>query len=176
MKKIVFLLLLCICAIPSNAQDISRNKYIHQAGLNFGGVTGFGPSYRYWPGKLGLQITFLPVKVDEGWEDPMRVQEFYQTFFPVDNFQTFVSGAVGCFYTVKQAPKYKLLTYVGSHMLFRQDNDMYNAGGGFGIAFDTRLSFSLLLGYAAYDITGNPTLFPTVEVGVHVGFKTKTKE
>ena len=173
MKKYVLLFSFCICTILSTAQETSRNKHTHQLGLNFGGVTGLGPSYRYWPGKLGLQFTFLPVKVEEGWKDPLRIQDLYQTIFPVDNFQTFVSVGLGCFYTLKQAPKYKLLTFIGNHLLIRQNNDMYNAGTGFGISFDTRVSFSLLLGYAAYDITGNPVLFPTAEVGVHFGFTKK---
>jgi hypothetical protein len=170
MKKYIFLFSLCICTILSTAQETSRNKYTHQLGLNFGGVTGLGPSYRYWPGKLGLQVTFLPIKVEENWQDPLHIKEFYQAFFPVDNFQTFISGGLGCFYTLKQAPKYILLTYIGNHLLIRKNDEIYNAGAGFGISFNTKISFSLLLGYAAYDIIGSPISFPTAEIGIHFGF------
>lgn len=173
MKKYALLFFLCIFTLLTFAQESANNSYTHQIGLNFGGVTGLGPSYRYWPGKFGLQITFLPIKIEENWQDPLHIKEFYQAFFPFTESQTFISAGLSGMYTVKQKPKFRLLTYFGNHILINENEEIYNLGGGFGISFDYRVSFSLLLGYAGYDITGNPLALPTAEVGVHVGLSKK---
>lgn len=169
MKKYILLFSFCIFIIPSFAQESTNNIFKHRVGLNFGGVTGLGPSYGYWPGKLGIQVTFLPIKIEDDWQDPLHIKEFYQAFFPFTENQTFISIGLGGMYTVKQKPKYRLLTYLGNHMLINEDKQIYNIGGGFGISFDYRVGFSFLLGYAGYDITGDPVAFPTAEVGIHVG-------
>ena len=173
MKKYVLLFSFCIFTLFSLAQESSKNKFSHRLGLNFGGVTGIGPSYRYWPGKVGIQITLLPIKISDDWQDPLHIKDFYQTFFPFVENQKFISAGLGGMLTVKEKPKYRLVTYLGNHLVINDHKQIYNLGGGFGITFDYRVGFSLLLGYAGYDITGDPVTFPTAEIGVHVGLSKK---
>lgn len=173
MKKFILLLSFGIFSLISLAQEPADGKFTHRLGLNFGGVTGLGPSYRYWPGKLGVQITFLPVKVEEEWQDPLHIKDFYESYFGLYESTTFISAGLSCMYTVKQNPKYRLVTYLGNHFIVSEESQIYNLGGGFGITFDYRVGFSLLLGYAGYDITGDPVTFPTAEIGVHVGISKK---
>jgi hypothetical protein len=169
MKRYLLLFSLCLCTILSTAQETSKNKFSHRVGLNFGGVTGFGPSYRYWPGKFGIQLTFLPIKISDDWQDPLHIREFYQSIFPFVENQRFISAGLGGMLTVKEKPKYRLVAYLGNHLLINNHKQIYNLGGGFGITFNYRVGFSFLLGYAGYDITENPATFPTAEIGIHVG-------
>ena len=170
MKKHFLLVALCIFTLQTRSQNSSTDYYKHRVGLNFGGVTGLGPSYRYWPGKLGVQLSFLPIKISDDWQDPLHVVDFFQAFIPFAESQKFISVGLGGLLSVKEKPKYRLLTYLGNHILINEDKSIYNLGGGFGIAFEYRVGFSLLLGYAGYDLTDNPVSFPTAEIGIHVGF------
>lgn len=173
MKKYVLLLLFCNFTLLSFAQESSQINYTHRIGLNFGGVTGLGPSYRYWPGKFGVQLSFLPIKISDDWEDPLRVLDFYESILPVTESKTLISAGLSGLLTVKEKPKYLLITYLGNHFIINDNNQIYNLGGGFGIVFKYKVSFSLLLGYAGYDITGDLITFPTAEVGIHVGLSKK---
>ena len=43
-------------------QDILVKK--NEFGIHVGATTGIGLSYRYWPAKIGLQLTLVPIKTD----------------------------------------------------------------------------------------------------------------
>lgn len=143
----------------------------HQAGIHGGLTTGVGFSYRYWPNRLGLQLTLLPIKVDEEWKDILGVQEFARSFSPIGDTEKFISIGVSGLYTLKKLQSYRLISYFGNHVLINRNSETYNLGGGVGISFYKKVSFSLMLGYGAFDVLGQFNLYPTAELGLYLCFE-----
>lgn len=151
MKKIIFILLLSAISFQVSAQDTIK-KSLHQLGINVGSVTGLGLSYRYTPGKVMHQVTFLPIANDN--------------FFLIDLAYSF-------HYKVKERSFADFDLYCGTHFMLLDDAGLVNiTGGGFGFDFKCSDHFNINLnaGYGAYFLGANAdspfSLYPTGELGL----------
>ena len=171
--ELIIFLLLCFL-IHAKAQESENVVYPHQLGLHAGSSTGIGLSYRYWPGKLGIQATFIPLKTDDSWKDLMGIQQFYRNIVPQIQFArntTFISIGLTGLLTLKPYDHFNLFSYLGNHLLFLDENTYYNTGIGLGFAIDKPVSFNFMVGYGLYDILNGINLFPTLELGVYYRFQ-----
>jgi len=144
MKKLIAILLILL-SLNGLAQDSDERK-TKQVGANLGFTTGLGVSYRIWPAKAGIQLTFLPIKYDN--------TEFYSI------------GLTGL-YTLNRRKYIENFLYLGNHLVVENDNMEYNIGFGPGFSFGNEISFNIQLGYAIYDALNTFNLFPTIEVGLY---------
>ena len=141
------LLLFAICK-PAEAQ-ITGGSFDHEVGLHAGFTTGLGLSYRYWPRRLGIQATFLPI-------------------FGNDN--QFISLGLSGLLMLKDDTNVNFFTYVGNHWIFRDDRDtQWNLGLGPGLKFivSDELSIDVMAGYALYDVNDGLTSSVTAELGFY---------
>lgn len=149
MKKSIVLLSF-LFSLMVFGQENNQSK--HHIGGHLGSVSGMGFSYRYWPTKLGGQITFVPVfKKDGGY---------------------LISSGISALYTLKQSQFVDLYAYWGFHLIntkstfniydpydpsiiILQQNtykNYYNTGLGVGFKFKLldNLDFCLQGGYGVY--------------------------
>jgi len=165
-------IILSLCSF-TRAQTENEVKVIHQLGLHAGSTTGIGLSYRFWPGRLGFQVTLLPFKnnaeqINNGDND--RFNPFSELEFPRGQF---VSLGLTALSTVKQFGKSKMFAYWGNHLLLLDDESIYSTGIGIGFFYEAPVCFNLMLGYGAYDITNSLLLLPAAEIGVYYRFRNK---
>jgi len=176
MRKSLILICLCIF-ITASAENTEKAFSPHQVGFILGSSTGMGPSYKFWPGRFGIQLSFLPYKVDSEWDDLLDVQGIAQEVFnyerPTTGQDKFISLGLSGLWTFKQYKNYKLITYLGNHLILTNDKNIYNIGSGVGISFDKRVSFNVMLGYGAYDIIHDILFFPAAEIGFFIRFDSK---
>lgn len=137
LNKLVFSIGFLLFSFSSISQDSSP----HHIGISAGVTTGFGLSYRYWPSKLGVQLTVLP------------------TVFK--NNSSLTSAGLTMLYILKDRDKIDLYGYFGNSILYTKvgsSSDMYyNSGIGFGLKFDIfdELNFNTQFGYGAITDVGN---------------------
>jgi hypothetical protein len=174
MKKNILISLLVFCFISVNSlaqENTSRIDGPHQFGIHAGSTTGLGLAYRYWPNKLGFQITTVPV--------------FHQ------GGDYFVSSGATILFKFKEYETYNIFLYHGNHLLFRSNSyytyDPYPAttyveyndneiiwnsgvGLGFNMHFNSQFSLDIMLGYGLYDI--NNDIFTSIagEIGMFYTF------
>jgi len=151
-----------ICLSVFSFSAIAQDNSPHHIGVSSGITTGFGLSYRYWPSKLGLQITTLPTLVK--------------------NSGSFTSFGASALYMINDTEKIDLYGYLGNSIFLVVDNYdselayklTYNAGLGFGLKFDVfdQLNINIQLGYGGIDIGSDTgTLFSIVgETGLYYHF------
>jgi len=167
---LILILLLCNLAISQTGKTVSNG---HQLGVHAGTTTGVGLSYRYWPGKVGFQATLLPYKNEaEGTEDHEigRFYPFSDLELPGGQFVSIgLTGLAG----IKQFGRSLMFAYWGNHLLLLDDQSVFSSGIGIGFSYDAPVSFNLMLGYGAYDITNSLVLFPAAEIGLYFRFRNK---
>lgn len=162
MKNIVILVVFLFPLFNINAQEDPEPTRVHEFGIHAGFVTGVGLSYRYWPQKLGFQLTALPVKTDE---------------------ETFISVGVTGLYSFYESRRVRFFGYFGNHLLYMRDREYsygytydyyeynkrteYNMGFGPGFGFGTRVRFNIMAGYGLYDVFGKLNIMPTAEIGLY---------
>jgi len=155
MKKLALIFGLVFClGYTTTAQSNDTIKpftynHKHNIGLHAGLTTGIGISYRYWPTKLGIQLTSIPI---------------------ISNKRTFVSAGITALYTLNDGQKVDLYGYFGNHILYSKttksigitqpgqpttiikESTNYNVGVGFGFKIDINqdLNFNLQAGYGVY--------------------------
>jgi hypothetical protein len=160
----------CTQAIAQDKPEV-RIDGPHQFGIHAGATTGLGLAYRYWPKKIGLQFTTVPV--------------FYQ------GNDYYVSTGLMAMYKLKEAKTYNMFFYYGNHMIFqsnsyimydpypavtysehRTDELVWNTGMGLGfnIHFDSQFSMDLMMGYGLYDISNDIHTMLAGEVGFFYTF------
>jgi hypothetical protein len=100
MKNLLFLFLTFLVLSSPFAQNDSVN-YKHSLGLSAGVSTGAGFSYRYWPKKIGFQVTGIPV---------------------FSSFHFFSSSAVSVLATIRDFNQIRLFGYLGTNMDYRRFN------------------------------------------------------
>ncbi|MBA3900013.1 MAG: hypothetical protein H0X62_07355 [Bacteroidetes bacterium] len=147
-----------------------KESYKHGLGIGAGFTTGYGLSYRFFPGKLGFQLNLAPYKTAE----TARYSAGLTFIYPI------IPGNITTLYI-----------YQGNHFLYSseriyfEDNtrtieswepteftgqrvdQFFNHGIGFGmeIVFAKRMGLNLMAGYAAYDnfkmlnVTGETALY-----------------
>jgi hypothetical protein len=153
------------------AQNNPQYYCKHQFGINAGFTTGVGFSYRFWPGKLGIQATIMPIKISSEWTDIMNVQGLYPSD-PGNPEGDFKMTSVGftALVALHQGEKGRFFSYFGSHYIITNKKEQYNLGVGLGFAIESRVSFNFMIGYGAYDITRTTWFLPTTEIGIYYKF------
>lgn len=181
MKKLTALLtgVVLMAIINLNAQDLfkadpySRSRrtrndqeynYTHNLGFAAGFTTGYGLSYRFWPKKLGVQITFAPFNNDE-------ISQY--------------SAGLTLFWRLAETNCADLFIYESTHFFYRQEYESYafynfhedspirrqvNCGFGAGVEFKLgkRVGYDLMIGYAGY--RGFKKVNLTAETGLYFKF------
>ena len=147
MKKLI-LLLSFLVSLMVFGQENNQSK--HHLGGHIGSVSGMGFSYRYWPTKLGGQLTFIPIFKNGG--------DYY------------MSSGISALYTLKESQFVDLYSYLGFHLTNNKYTyteqyptpittvnkyNTYNTGLGIGLKFKlfkNNMDFSLQGGYGFYNI------------------------
>jgi len=137
-------MLICSCLTVRAQLDDKKTIFSdHYLGAAAGFSTGYGLSYRYWPGKFGGQFTFAP------YCDPFEIQ---------------LSTGLSLLYKVKSYGKVNLFLYQGNHIYYygrhwelwkgkltvEEGYGRQFHGLGFGLEFVIlkRLSLNLMTGYS----------------------------
>jgi len=140
--------IICVVFVSINAnsqqQDTTKTQQTHHLGLHASSLGGIGFSYRYWPGKLGVQITTLPI---------FRKNKGH-----------FLSIGATALYALKKGKTVDLYAYTGLHYVSAKSSNNQSGNGleslntGVGVGFKINLSESFNLniqtGYGFYDLTG----------------------
>ena len=155
MYKLLFSIL-CMTLISVNTsaqlQDSTKMVQKHHIGMHASSLGGLGFSYRYWPSKLGVQVTALPI-------------------FRKNKSQLLSVGATAL-YALKKGKTVDLYAYTGLHYLRttsgNQGGNVINAlntgvGVGFKINLSESFNLNLQTGYGLYNITGQ--LFTSIAGG-----------
>lgn len=138
---------------PQNQPYPGEGLYKHYFGINAGLTTGVGFSYRYWPGKNGFQVTFLPV---------------------VDRTSTTISFGATYLKEIKTFDKYRFLVYASNHLTnLYQYHDQYIDNIGIGAGFDVYQKYfvlNMMVGYGCIDVFQDFRTRPTFEMGLFYNF------
>lgn len=165
-KKIALTIAALILSIFVFAQDAENNEIINKSnelGIHAGFTTGIGLSFRHWSNKFGVQVTAIPLKAND--------------------FK-FVSAGLTGLYSMSNKNYTRFYLYFGNHILinssfynyYTDSNDTkirYNVGFGTGFEVGKKVRFTIMAGYAAYNLTEVPNyyLLPTVETGLYFKLK-----
>jgi hypothetical protein len=162
MKRISVLIVSVLITLGVFAQnsDTTVTNYAHEFGFHAGATTAVGLSYRYWPGKFGLQITALPVKSSEETFISVGITGLC-SFYNSRHIRFF--GYFGNNLTVDN---YKNYDYYSSNYT-NEYSTRYNFGFGPGFGFGTRVRINLMAGYGFYDVFGEFNIYPTGEIGIY---------
>lgn len=153
MKKLfaIVVLLLCICPLTKSQNEKDSTLHyrgVHSFGFAAGVTTGVGLSYRYIPGKLGIQTTFAPLFINE--------------------HNTAISLGFSFLYNLAKTEKVNFYMYQGNHFLTDVDSEftMFNGLGiGIELIFWKNIGYDLMVGYGLFDtfkevsITGETGFF-----------------
>jgi hypothetical protein len=149
MMKYFLILLILILYMPLKAQEPEVKKYNNYFGFNAGYTTGLGLAYTYWPGKLGAQLSFLPVSTENDY---------------------LISVALTPFFTLSKSKYVKSYLFLGNHLVTNKEVTEYNIGFGPGIELGSRVVYSLRGGIGLFDITDTFCMLPTIEMGLYFKF------
>lgn len=164
-KAITLLFIFCFLNLFAMGQE--PPKPVHYIGLHGGTVTGLGFSYRYWPKKIGFQVTAIPLFKSGG--------------------EYFISSGITMLYELNKGKVVDLYGYLGNHLINTKNTynsfypgsqdiivkeNTYNIGVGIGfkINFLKVLDFNLQGGYGLYDITNNFNTNMAGEAGLYYHF------
>ncbi|MDO9512554.1 MAG: hypothetical protein Q7J34_12395 [Bacteroidales bacterium] len=145
----------CLSFDTLQAQELSVTEQSkHAIGAAAGFTTGYGLSYRYTPGKWGLQATFAPF---------------------ADEYETQISSGLTFMYYLRKLKFVNFYLYQGNHFFYERVNypDYFNetkqwnngVGMGFEFILFERVSVNLMTGFGAYDsfkkfnMTGETALY-----------------
>lgn len=160
------MLLFSIRLVAQNAtEETSPEKFKHAIGAGAGFTTGYGLSYRYTPGKFGIQVNFAPYHDNETDRYSIGLTPLY---FLIQN-----KGSNLYIYQGNHYYYNSQLTYVydpnmpASQDQVRTKEGYFNNGLGIGVEFIIlkRIGFNLMAGYAAYknfeqlNVTGETGLY-----------------
>lgn len=169
-KKICLPILIFLFTALTFGQEEQTNTP-HHLGLNLGSTTGIGFSYRYWPNKIGFQVTGIPIISPGG--------------------RSFSSIGLSLLYLLQENKKIDLFGYLGNHFIITTSNNYlynpntgvgmtkkvtnanYNVGVGLGLRLrlHQKLNLNLQSGYGVYQI-GNKSILGTIagEIGLYYQF------
>jgi hypothetical protein len=134
-SKLLFSVSFLIFTLSSIAQE----KTAHHVGTSAGMTTGFGLSYRYWPSKLGFQLTALPTIIQDNG--------------------SLTSFGASALYSINDGGKIDLYGYFGNSIIYSKgsfsSDIIYNSGIGFGLKLDIfdDLNINTQFGYGGIDLT-----------------------
>ncbi|MDA3852223.1 MAG: hypothetical protein PF447_13285 [Spirochaetaceae bacterium] len=146
MKKLLYLLCIFLLSSTLWSQQQSQEEALeikgHNIGVMLGNSLGYGLTYRYWPDRLGVQLTFSP-SIDYG-------------------NQGFIVGG-SFFYTIQGGKITQLFFYTGGQYAFNYyQNDFWfydestetnfdysiGAGPGLEIRIINHIAMDFLFGYS----------------------------
>ncbi len=163
-------LALALGCMSAAAQVSVHQPFRHAIGMGAGFTTGYGLSYRYFPGKLGYQLTFAPY----GTENTSRYSAGFTFLYPLilaesttlylyqGNHFYYSSDRIFYLEADKTTEAYEPTEFTG-----RRTDRFTNHGVGFGIEmnFAKRMGFNLMAGYATYDSFNKVNV--TAETGLY---------
>jgi|WetSurMetagenome_2_1015567.scaffolds.fasta_scaffold00609_15 hypothetical protein len=138
--------------------EVLTVKHTQEFGFHAGATTGVGLSYRYWPGKNGVQLTALPIKTND---------------------YVFINLGLTALHTFYDSNYFRFFGYLGSSVSVNNDDLYYDSGSssdrnarvnvgiGPGFAFGSRVRFNIMAGYGFYDVLGQFNIYPTGEIGLY---------
>jgi len=168
-KIVAFLIILYFTVSMNFAQslnDISapKKKRNHYIGMHAGSTTGYGVSYRYWPGIYGVQLTLFPYISSEN-----------------SRLSLGVSGLM----KVHQMEKIDVFLYLGNSFRYFRDKNYYDYnqyytdtylnwsigfGGGLNIRIAKVLRLNVMMGLGNYDVLNDYQLTYAGEIGFYYTF------
>lgn len=148
MRQLLLILFIFSMAL-TNAQEKEKTQN-QQIGGHIGFTTGMGISYRYWPSKLGIQATFIPIKTDT---------------------TQFISFGLTGLLRLSEKNHFKTFLYLGNHLVSKNNHQEYNIGFGPGFSVgSSTVRFNFMIGYGFFDVTDTFNMLPTGELGVYYKF------
>ena len=105
MKKLIVLVAVCLSSVVMMGQtteDIQLPEFKHSIGFDAGGSNGYGFSYRYWPGKWGVQVNTFPYITPKTYD---------------------VSFGVSLLHTLYESQKIRFYLYYGNHIMLEKYED-----------------------------------------------------
>jgi hypothetical protein len=100
MKRFLALLMIFSLISMGRTQD-GLNEYKHSLGLHAGIASGYGFSYRFWPKKIGFQITGIPI---------------------LSTNQITTSSGLSFLLKINDFSKVSLYSYLGNHLRYERYN------------------------------------------------------
>ena len=171
MKRISIVAISLFVAISVLAQknDSTAGKLTHEFGFHAGTTTAVGLSYRYWPGKLGVQLTALPIKTSDMTFVSMGLTALY-SFYNTNYFRFF--GYLANNVTINNYTKDEYVDDYYNYANYKieekkVEKTTYNVGFGPGFGFGSKVRFNIMAGYGFYDILGEFNMLPTGEIGLY---------
>ncbi len=170
MKSKIIVIVLLLSTLTLSGQEVpdDNEPLIFGIGAAAGFSTGYGLSFRYWPGKVGFQFTTAPY---------------------ISKEETMVSLGGTMLFTLKEEHIIRLYLYWGNHFLVDRYSYEYSqyppdesrefhwitgVGPGFEFTIAQRMSFNLMFGIASYSISRNGEniwmLNMTAESGLYYRF------
>lgn len=148
-KRVVLIVAIMIPVIAFSQNQPNESEYKNELKFGVGAAAGFstayGLSFRYWPAKLGIQLTTAPY---------------------ISKYDTQISFGATVLNTIKQDDRIRLFIYFGNHILYEKwdySYDIYSnsdiskyttwimgAGPGFEFTILRKMSFNLMFGLASY--------------------------
>jgi hypothetical protein len=158
MKKIIVsvfsscLILLSVNGSAQNAKEAeiqpAKNYSKHGVGAVLSSSNGKGLAYRYWPKKVGIQVSFIPVASNN--------EKYYNAGLTgYARLKKYSVGElfmhVGCEYQYRTYERYDYLSMSSYYESYQVQSAGVNLGFGPGYHFELKpVSFDLFLGYGAY--------------------------
>lgn len=157
--------------VSNTKSEPERNSAPHEIGLAAGFVTGYGLSYRYWPKKIGVQLTAFPL---------------------ISNDESYISAGLTGLVELDSRDWYRFFAFVGGNMNIQSYNDYYydgypystetmvrveetryTVGFGPGIEFTPggRIGLNIMTGFQYYyENKDNWGTLPTIEGAIYFRF------
>lgn len=173
MKKVLLILAVTVISysVIAQNQDKPIENKAHEFGFQAGFTTGVGLSYRYWPGKFGVQITALPVKSSDVTFVSLGLTGMYSIYNSRHTrFFLYLANSYNINKYVEETDYYNYNTGYYEYREEHVNNNAYNIGFGPGFGFGTRVRFNIMAGYGFYDVFGEFNMLPTVEAGLYFRF------
>jgi len=173
MKKVILIIisLFFLLSISYSQEKLEKKYKQNLIGINIGSTTGIGFSFKHWQNNLGVQISGLPVKINNDFD--------------------YSIGLTG-FYSIKRKKHFNMFVYTGHNLMtknfdfiiemlnplysildtkYLKDTPNYNASIGFGTELGKNPIFTVKFGYGAFSIFKQDNFFPTVEIALHFKLK-----
>lgn len=166
MKKIFFLVLVSTLVGNLFAQENTTKPQTHHIGIFASSGSGSGLSYRYWPNKLGVQVTTLPIFNRNGGHDiniganllyTIQRHKFIDLYAFLGN--EFINSRI----------KYSMYDEFGNLTQIDETYNRYNASLGLGlkINFLEVLDISTQAGYGVFNINNSPYTNISAGIGLY---------
>lgn len=155
MKKLLLISSLFFITIGVFAQE-KKDRFNHSLGFGAGVSTGYGLSYRYFGGKLGVQVNFSPYK-DETKVIMSSGVTFLFRLVELEKL-SFYAYQANHFYYEKESYTYTEYDYEYSNgttittankVTYLNEQKYFNNGAGIGLEFtpSKRISLNVMGGY-----------------------------